>query len=76
VQPESESDSINQQQKMKLIQTNSKKYWSQKAYDRWAAGLDPQDMPLHEAWTTDEKKAANMTKDNLPSIPDGCKIIE
>jgi hypothetical protein len=57
-----------------LIQTSSKLYWSQKAYDRWLAGLDPQDMPLYEAWTKDKSAAAKI-RQKIPPVPYGCELV-
>ena len=57
-----------------LLHTSSGKYFSQKAYERWLAGRDPQDMPLHEAWTSDSAKAASMDSHKIMPMPDGCKI--
>lgn len=59
-----------------LNHTSTKQYWSQKAYDRWLAGRDPQDMPLHEAWTSDKTKAAQIIDGKIPPLAEGCEIVE
>lgn len=51
-----------------------KTYWSKKAYDRWLSGLDPQDMALDEAWTSDVKKAAHLKDNKMPPLPAECAI--
>ena len=58
-----------------LIHTATNKYWSQQAYDRWLAGRDPQDMPLHEAWTSDRAAAARIGA-KTPQLPEGCELVE
>lgn len=57
-----------------LFHPASQKYWTQKAYDRWAAGRDSQDMPLHEAWTADVSLSCRIGS-RKPHLPDGCEFV-